>query len=282
VIHVTPEIDALIDRALAEDLEAGDITTESLFPSHIHGMAIVMAKEDGILAGVEVARTVFSRVDASLDFRVLINDGSVLDSQSHIAEVEGTASSILNAERTAINFLQRLSGIATETNRYVCEVTGYDTHILDTRKTTPGLRMLEKYAVRVGGGKNHRCNLGDGVLIKDNHIKIMRHSGLDLRDMIEKIRESIPSTLQIEVEVEDLDQVIEVLNTDAELLLLDNMEIEQISQAVKMVGDKAIIEASGGINLQNVRAVAATGVDLISIGSLTHSVKAIDISLEFV
>ena len=282
MIHVTSEVEALIDRALAEDLGAGDVTTESLVPSDLQGRAVVMAKEEGVLAGVDVALAVFRRVDASLDFRVLITDGSALEPENYIAEVEGAASSILNAERTAINFLQRLSGIATETSRYVREVAGYDARILDTRKTTPGLRTLEKYAVRVGGGKNHRHSLGDGILIKDNHIKVMRHSGLDLRSMVEKARVGAPHTLQVEVEVEDLDQVREVLDADAELLLLDNMGLEQMSQAVKMAGDRAITEASGGISLQNVRAVAATGVDLISVGALTHSVKALDISLEMV
>ena len=224
----------------------------------------------------------FRRVDPGLDLRVLISDGSALAPEGFIAEIEGAVASILKAERTAVNFLQRLSGIATETSRFVREVAGYRAAILDTRKTTPGLRKLEKYAVRVGGGKNHRYNLGDGILIKDNHIKAGSSRGLGLAEVVRMARERAPHTLKVEVEVEEMGQVKEALDAGADVLLLDNMGLEQMSEAVELARGRAQTEASGGISLQHVRAVAATGVDLISVGALTHSARALDISLDLV
>ena len=279
---ITPEIDALIGRALAEDLSAGDPTTEALIPEGMKGAAVVVTRVEGVLAGVDVAAAVFRKVDPDLKVRVAMRDGSTLKAKDVIAEIEGPVPSILKGERTALNFLQRLSGIATETRKYVKEVAGYHARILDTRKTTPGLRSLEKYAVRAGGGHNHRRGLGDGILVKDNHIQAMRQSGLRLREVIERVRLRAPHTLKIEVEVEDLEQVREALGVGVEVLLLDNMGIEEMTEAVRMAGGRAITEASGRINLQNVRAVAATGVDLISVGALTHSVRALDISLDLV
>jgi nicotinate-nucleotide pyrophosphorylase (carboxylating) len=290
VVAVTPEIHALIDRALAEDLHGGDPTTEALIPPDLRGRAVVVAREKGVLAGIDVALAVFRRVDPTLDARALMQDGSA--PRPHdvaagvegdvIAEVEGPVSSILTAERTALNFLQHLSGIATETSSYVQAVAGYGARILDTRKTTPGLRTLEKYAVRVGGGGNHRRSLGDGILIKDNHIDAMRRQGLDLGETIRKARAGAPHTLRVEVEVEDLNQVREALDAGVEVLLLDNMGLRQMAEAVEMTRGRAITEASGGITLQSVREVAATGIDLISVGALTHSAKALDLSLELV
>ena len=289
-VVITPDIHALIDRALAEDLHGGDPTTEALISPDLHGRAVVVAKADGVLAGIDVALAVFSRVDPSVDARPLLQDGTAPRSRGVaagiegdvIAEVEGPVASILTAERTALNFLQHLSGIATETNRYVEAVAGYRARILDTRKTTPGLRSLEKYAVRVGGGANHRSSLGDGILIKDNHIEAMRRRGLELAQTIKTARAGAPHTLRVEVEVEDLEQVEEALDAGAEVLLLDNMEMRQMAQAVEMARGRATTEASGGITLQNVREVAATGVDMISVGALTHSAKALDLSLELV
>ena len=286
----TAEIEEIVDRALAEDLSSGDPTTDSLIPPDVHGRALVVARAGGVLAGVDVAMFVFRRVDPALNARALLRDGSELKSHDAsggtegdvIAEIEGGAAAILKAERTAINFLQHLSGIATETNRYVQAVAGYKARILDTRKTTPGLRALQKYAVTVGGGRNHRHNLGDGILIKDNHIQAMRQAGIGLGEIVERARAAAPHTLKVEVEVEDLDQVGQALEAGAEVLLLDNMEVQEMAEAVAMATGRALTEASGGISLENVREVAATGVDFISVGALTHSARALDISLDLV
>jgi len=280
LLSITPEIESLIDLALDEDLGAGDVTTEAVIPDEMQGRGVVMSKATGVLAGVEVARAVFRKVDAGLEFNALMKDGSALEMESYIAEVEGSVSSILKAERTAINYLQRLSGIATETSRYVQAVDGHDVRILDTRKTTPGLRVLEKYAVSVGGGHNHRRGLGDGVLIKDNHIDAMRRSGVGLGEVVARARQAAPHNMKVEVEVEDVSEAREALEAGAEVLLLDNMGLEQMAEVVQLVNGKAGTEASGGITLETVRAVAATGVDSISVGALTHSAKALDISLD--
>ena len=279
-----------MDRALAEDLSAGDPTTDGLIPPDVHGRALVAARADGVLAGVDVAMFVFRRVDPALNAMALLGDGSELkphDTSSGtegdvIAEIDGQAASILKAERTAINFLQHLSGIATETNRYVQAVAGYKARILDTRKTTPGLRALQKYAVTIGGGRNHRYNLGDGILIKDNHIQAMRQAGIGFGETVERARAAAPHTLKVEVEVEDLDQVGQALEAGAKVLLLDNMGVQQMEKAVDLATGRALTEASGGITLENVREVAATGVDFISVGALTHSARALDISLDLV
>ena len=280
MFQITPEIEVLIDRALTEDLSIGDPTSEVLLPPGLTGEAEVRAKAEGILAGVDVALAVFRRVDPKLETRALIEDGAALHPGDVIAHATGPVSSILTAERTALNFLQHLSGIATATSRYVQAVKGHQARIVDTRKTTPGLRTLEKYAIRAGGGHNHRRNLGDGILIKDNHIQALRNEGLSLAEIIMKARDGASHTIRIEVEVEALDQVSEALNAGADILMLDNMGLDEMADAVRLVGGRAVIEASGGINLETVRDVAATGVDLISAGALTHSVIALDISLD--
>ncbi len=282
MIPSTLEIEALVDRALAEDLCSGDPTTDALIPSDLQGKAVVAAKAEGVLAGIGIALAVFRRVDPTLKVTPLMRDGASVKPEDIIAELEGPVASVLAGERTALNFLQRLSGIATETSRYVQQVAGYNAQILDTRKTTPGLRALEKYAVSVGGGKNHRRNLGDGILIKDNHISALRSSGVGLAEIVRKARAGAPHTLKVEVEIEDLDQVREALDAGAELLLLDNMGVEMMATAVKMARGRALTEASGGVRLQNVREVAATGVDLISVGALTHSARALDMGLDIV
>ena len=279
---MTPEVEALIDRALTEDLSIGDPTTEAIVPPGLTGRAELISGEEGVLAGVDIALAVFRRVDPGLETKPLIQDGSVLQPGDVISSVEGAVSPILKAERTALNFLQRLSGIATETGRYVKAASGYRARIVDTRKTTPGLRALEKYAVRVGGGHNHRRNLGDGILIKDNHLQALRNQGLSLADVIKRARANASHTVKIEVEVEDLDQVAEALDVGAEILLLDNMGTQEMTEAVGLARGRAVTEASGGVNLETVRVVAATGVDLISVGALTHSVRALDISLDLV
>ena len=279
---ITPEIESLIDRALSEDLSIGDPTTEALIPPELAGRADLVAKEEGVLAGVGVALAVFRRVDPTLETSSHVQDGSGLEAGVRIASVEGSVASILMTERTALNFVRRLSGVATETSRYVRAVEGYKARIVDTRKTTPGLRTLDKYAVRVGGGHNHRRSLGDGILIKDNHIQALRGQGLSLADIVEKAYANASHTIKIEVEVEDLSQAKEALEAGAEILLLDNMGLEEMAKAVELARGKAMTEASGGISLETVSRVAATGVDLISVGALTHSARALDISLDMV
>ncbi|MCH7786345.1 MAG: carboxylating nicotinate-nucleotide diphosphorylase [Chloroflexi bacterium] len=265
-----------------EDLSIGDPTSDALIPPELTSRAVLIAKAEGVLAGIEVALAVFKRVDPALSVHADIQDGSPLQPQDVIATVQGSASSILRAERTALNFLQRLSGIATETRRYVQAVSGHNCRIIDTRKTTPGFRTLQKYAIRMGGGFNHRRNLGDGILIKDNHIQALRGQGLSLGDIVKKAHANASHTIKIEVEVENLDEVKEALDAGAEILLLDNMGLKEMAQAVDMARGRAVTEASGGINLDTIKAVAETGVDLISSGALTHSSKALDISLDLI
>ena len=280
------EIDEVVCRALLEDLGAGDITTETLVPPDLQGTARIIAKAEGILAGVDVAEDVFRAVDPLLEFISFLSDGARLTvvvpsgKNDVIAELSGSVASILKGERVALNFLQHLSGIATETNRFVKEVADYDTVILDTRKTAPGLRCLQKYAVAVGGGTNHRRDLSDGVLIKDNHLAAGRLNELSLVGVVRRMRDSAPRAWEIEVEVENLDQVREAVEAGADIVMLDNMSPSEMAEAVRIVDRRALTEASGGITLENVREVAATGVDRISVGALTHSVTGIDISLE--
>jgi nicotinate-nucleotide pyrophosphorylase (carboxylating) len=274
------QIEKIVASALAEDLGSGDITTELLIPLELRGRASIVVKGEGVLAGIGVAAEVFRRVDPRLQFRGLVSDGSKVHAGDVAAAIEGSAASILKAERTALNFLQHLSGIATETARYVEAVSGLGTKIFDTRKTIPGLRPLEKYAVRVGGGYNHRQSLGDGILIKDNHLAALRSQGMGLREVVEKARRDALHTLKIEVEVQSIDQARQALDAGAETIMVDNMGLEDMRYVVQLCQGRALIEASGGITLENVRAVAETGVDLISIGALTHSAQALDISLE--
>ena len=274
------QIEEIIDGALAEDLSMGDVTTEALITGGQQGVGFVMAKEGGILAGIGVAEQVFHRVDPELELEVFLEDGASVNPGTKVAKVSGNITSILKAERVALNFLQRLSGIASETNRYVARVEGLPVRIMDTRKTTPGLRSLEKYAVMVGGGKNHRMNLGDGILIKDNHLAALRSQGLNIQEIVAKARQNAPHRLPIEVEVMRISEALEAVEAGADIIMLDNMNLEDMRKAVKSIHGRASIEASGGITLDNARAVAETGVDFISIGALTHSARALDISLE--
>jgi nicotinate-nucleotide pyrophosphorylase (carboxylating) len=274
------EIEEIIDRALAEDLGKGDVTTEALIASDRQGIGFIVAKEEGILAGTEAAKQVFHRVDPESKVEILLEDGAGVKPGSKVAKVSGSIASILKAERIALNFLQRLSGIASETNRYVARVEELPVRIMDTRKTTPSLRSLEKYAVRVGGGGNHRMNLGDGILIKDNHLVALRSQGLNIKEIIAKARQNAPQRLPVEVEVRTVSEALEAVEAGADIVMLDNMNLEDMREAVKSINGRALIEASGGIILDNVRTVAETGVDFISIGALTHSARALDISLE--
>jgi nicotinate-nucleotide pyrophosphorylase (carboxylating) len=273
-------VEEIIDRALAEDLGKGDVTTEALISGCRQGTAFMVAKKEGVLAGINVAKQVFHRIDPELKVEILLEDGARVTPGTRIANVSGSISSILKAERVALNFLQRLSGIASETNRYVEAVKGLPVRIKDTRKTTPGLRLLEKHAVRVGGGDNHRMSLGDGILIKDNHLAALHSQGLNTKEVVAKARQGSPQRLPIEVEVGTVVEASEAVEAGADTVMLDNMSLEDMREAVKSVGGRALVEASGGVTLDNVRAVAETGVDCISVGALTHSVVALDISLE--
>lgn len=275
-----PQVEQLIDRALAEDLGWGDVTTEALVFPDQQGKASIIAKANGILAGTEVAKQVFLKVDPELKVGILIEDGANIKPGDIIAKIEGKVASILKAERVALNFLQHLSGIASETARYVEAVKGLPAQVTDTRKTIPGLRALEKHAVKAGGGKNHRMHLGDGILIKDNHLAVFRSQGLNLKEIVARARQKASPELKIEIEVKTPQEAVEAAEAGADIIMLDNMDIDDMRQAVQLIKGRALIEASGGITLDKVRAVAETGVDLISIGALTHSAKALDISLE--
>jgi nicotinate-nucleotide pyrophosphorylase (carboxylating) len=274
------QIDEIIDRALAEDLGRGDVTTDALIAADRRGTGFIVAKKEGILAGINVAKQVFHRVDPELTVEVLLEDGAGVKPGSKVANVSGSIASILKAERVALNFLQHLSGIASETNRYVEAVKGLPVRIMDTRKTTPGLRSLEKHAVKSGGGENHRMSLGDGILIKDNHLAALRSRGLNIKQIVARARQNCPQRLPVEVEVGTVSEALEAAEAGADIVMLDNMSLEDMRKAVKSIHGHALIEASGGITLDNVRAVAETGVDFISIGALTHSARALDISLE--
>ena len=271
----------IVRQALEEDLASGDRTGEALFPDPLPSRAVLLAKEPLIVAGLQAARVVFCEVDAGLGFGPFRQEGQRAGPGTEIAQVRGDARGILKGERVALNFLQHLSGIATLTARFLEAVSGLPVRIADTRKTLPGLRRLEKEAVRLGGGHNHRLHLGEMILIKDNHIALAGGVGPALRSAMR----SAPHTVKIEVEVKNLAEVEEALSAGAEFLLLDNMGPQNLSEAVSLIRKKAprtCIEASGGVTLENVRQVAETGVDVISVGALTHSARAVDISLEVV
>ncbi|MCH8107978.1 MAG: carboxylating nicotinate-nucleotide diphosphorylase [Chloroflexi bacterium] len=280
VSQLPPEVHQLIDAALTEDQVFNDPTTMTLVPPEIMGVGMIRAKAHGILAGTDVALAVFRRVDPNLDTEALLSDGTELSPGADIARVAGSAGSILRAERIALNFLQRMSGIASDTHIYVEAVRGLNARIVDTRKTVPGHRYLDKYAVRMGGGHNHRLNLADGILIKDNHIQALRSRELGLPEVIKLALSRASHTIKVEVEVESLEQLREALAAGAHIIMLDNMTVDTMRQAMEIVDGRAVVEASGGIDLETVRAVAETGVDLISVGALTHSVTALDISLD--
>ena len=268
-------LDRIIEQALAEDIHTGDITTQAVVPGRRPATARLIAKEDMILAGVTVAGEVFRRLSRETVFAPCHADGDVLAKGDLLATISGDAADLLMGERVALNLLQRMSGIATLTARFVAAVAGTKARIVDTRKTTPGLRELEKYAVRVGGGINHRTGLYDGVLIKENHIA----AAGGITEAIARARAYIPHTLKIEIETETLPQVEEALAAGADIIMLDNMSLDEMNSAVAMISGRALVEASGGVNLDSVRAIAETGVDIISVGALTHSPRAMDISM---
>jgi len=272
-------IKEIIRCALDEDIQTGDVTTQAVIPDSVFGKGKFLVKADGVIAGLSVAKNVFEMNDDKIDFNVLIPDGEKVKSGDIVAEVEGKASSILTAERTALNFLQRMSGIATLTNNFVEKIKHTKAKILDTRKTVPQLRLLDKEAVRLGGGKNHRIGLFDMFLIKDNHIEIAG-SITNAVNACRNFQKKKNSILKIEVETKNLDEVKEAFACNVDIIMLDNFKTEMIKKAVTLINGKCLVEVSGNINLNNVKEVAETGVDFISVGALTHSVKALDISLE--
>ena len=271
-------IDKIIDSALEEDLGPGDITTEALVDLSVKGEARLIAKEEIILAGIEVFSRVFSRLDPEIVVETKYRDGEAVSNGEDIGIVKGSMRGILSGERTALNFLQRLSGIATLTRKYVERTDSSKVRVIDTRKTTPGLRILEKYAVRRGGGFNHRFGLFDGILIKDNHIAVAG----SIAKALARIKGRVPHTLRIEVEVEDIEGVEEAIGAGADAILLDNMSLKEMREAVSIAGGRVLLEASGGITLESIEEVSKTGIDLISVGAITHSARSVDISLEVI
>jgi nicotinate-nucleotide pyrophosphorylase (carboxylating) len=271
----------LVEAALEEDLGRGDVTSDLLVPPDLAATAALRSRSEGVIAGLDVAALVFALVDSRVDFLASIKDGDVVAAAQELAVISGAARSLLRAERVALNFLQRLSGIATLTSRYVGAVRGTRARIVDTRKTTPGLRPLEKYAVRAGGGFNHRRDLSDAVMIKDNHLATIGARGVSLVDAVKQLRESLPHTLKIEIEVDRLDQIPAALAAGGDIILLDNMTTADLKNAVAMIDGRAMTEASGGVSPSTVAEIAASGVDVISVGALTHSAPALDIGLDF-
>lgn len=270
-------VDEIIWRALKEDMPMGDLTTDSTVPADEVCSANLIAKEAGVIAGLDVFERVFKLLDSSIYIERYINEGDRVEAGTRIMHISGNARAMLKAERTSLNLLQRMSGIASATRRFVDILEGTKSKIVDTRKTVPGLRYLDKYAVRAGGGTNHRFCLSDGILIKDNHIK----AAGGITEAVKRARAYAPHTIRVEVEVENMDMVREALEAGADIIMLDNMTIDAMKEAVDYVNGRALTEASGNITAERAEAIAKTGVDLISSGSLTHSVKAMDISLRF-
>ena len=271
-------VDDIIKRALSEDINYVDVATDYLIPENQRNRAYLVAKEDGVICGLEIAMRVFTLLDDTFTFTLHFRDGDRVKKGDKIAEYEGKTVFLLKGERTALNLLQQLSGVATATAKAVDGVKGTKAQITDTRKTVPTLRALQKYAVTCGGGKNHRFNLSDAAMLKDNHID----AGGGIRNAVAALKEKIGHTVKIEVETRNLDEVGEALEAGADIIMLDNMSVEEMADAVKLIDGRALSEASGGITSENVRAVAETGVDIISLGAITHSVKAMDISMKMV
>lgn len=271
------EIERIIRTALEEDIGLGDVTTEVTVAADTVARAQLVAKEDFTLAGIDIAATVFRTLDPAANFEKLLEDGRKVKRGEVLAWIRGKASVLLQGERVALNLLQRMSGIATLTACYVDQVAGTGTFIVDTRKTVPGLRALDKYAVRMGGGRNHRIGLFDGVLIKENHVA----AAGGITAAIERAKLKLPHTLKIEIETRNMEEVQDALAAGADIIMLDNMTLDEMRQGVELISGRALVEASGGVNLETVRDIAETGVNIISVGALTHSVKAADISMLF-
>lgn len=271
------EINAVIEAALKEDMPRGDITSETIIPAHSVSEAVIVAKENGVLAGIDAARLVFHKIDPSVVFKKNMNDGRVFKKGERIATLKGRSVSLLKGERTALNIIQRMSGIATATRQFVQALKGTRTKILDTRKTAPGLRILEKYAVRMGGGMNHRFSLSEMVLIKDNHLRLVG----SVSEAVKRAKQGVKPGVKVEVEATSLEQAKEALRSGADMIMLDNMPPKKMKEVVAWVKGRVPIEASGKVTLRKAREIALTGVDFVSVGSLTHSYKSVDISMEF-
>ena len=271
-------IDKIIALAIEEDIDTGDITTNALVPESSMAVAEMTAKADGVISGIEIARKVFEQIDKNILWTPFVKEGDHVKKGDRIVRIEGSFRALLTAERTALNILQRMSGIATAASLYVKELEGTGTNLLDTRKTAPGMRILDKMAVKAGGGTNHRMGLYDMALIKDNHIKVAG----GIPNAVIQVRKSIKSGISIEVEVTNLDETQQAIESGADIIMLDNMNTAQMAQAVKLINGRAKTEASGNMTLSRVKEVASAGVDFISVGALTHSVTALDISMNIV
>lgn len=271
-------IDEIIKNALIEDMNYGDITTDTLIEENGTSLAVITAKQAGVVAGLSVAGRVFEMLDSDISFQALKSDGDTIQKGEMIAKIKGKTRAILKGERLALNLLQRMSGIATKAREYSELVKGTGTRIADTRKTTPSLRILEKYAVRMGGCHNHRFNLSDAVMIKDNHIEAVG----GIAKAIKKVRMTVSHTVKIEVEVQSLEQLEEAIAAKADIIMLDNMDVDTMKKAVEINNRRAVLEASGNITSERIKEISAIGVDIISVGALTHSVKALDISLNII
>lgn len=273
-------IDEAVGRALQEDAPWGDVTSQYLIPAESLAVATLEAREPGVMAGSEVFAAAFRLVDESVTVQLLVADGQAFVAGQTLATVSGPARAVLTGERVALNFVQRMAGIATTTSKYVAAVSGTKARIVDTRKTTPGLRAFEKHSVRVGGGHNHRYSLSDAVMAKDNHLAILTRGGKDLTTELLRVRTELGHTTHIEVEVDRLDQLDAVIAAKVDTIMLDNFSLEDMATGVSKIAGRAVVEASGGVNLDTVAAIAATGVDVISVGALTHQIRSLDLGLD--
>lgn len=274
------QADDIIRRALAEDSPWGDVTSEAFLPASARAEALLVPREPGILSGIGIFGRVFELVDDSMRIELLAADGDSFAPGDLLARVEGSARAVLRAERVALNLAQRMSGIATLTARYAAEVAGTGTRVVDTRKTTPGLRILERQAVRDGGGYNHRFSLSDAVLAKDNHLAVLAAAGIPIGEAIRAARARLGHTVHLEVEVDRLDQVEAVVGAGVDTIMLDNFSLDELREGVRIVAGRALVEASGGVSLESIGDIARTGVDIISVGALTHSARALDLGLD--
>lgn len=277
---IRSSLDGIVSAALKEDAPWGDITSENLVPATAVMTARLVAREPGVFSGVELVKTAFHQVDQTLSVELFIRDGAAFNAGDTLATITGSARAILRAERIALNFVQRTSAIATLTARYVDAIAGTKARIVDTRKTTPGLRLIERQAVRDGGGFNHRSTLSDAVMVKDNHLASLLSEGISVTEALLALRAKIPHTTHIEVEVDRLDQIDAVLAAGVDTIMLDNFSLADLEKGVAQIAGRALVEASGGVNLNTVADIARTGVDIISVGALTHSIKALDLGLD--
>lgn len=273
-------IDEVVGAALKEDAPNGDVTSEHLIPVEATAQAELAAREPGVFSGAEVFKAAFKLTDPAVKVEMKINDGERFEKGQLLAVVTGPARAVLTAERIGLNFVQRMCGIATLTASYVAKVAGTKANILDTRKTTPGLRAFERQAVLNGGGRNHRFSLSDMVMAKDNHLAVLTRGGKDLTAELKRVRTELPKEIKLEVEVDRLDQIAPVLAADVDIIMLDNFSIEDLKKGVEQIAGKCVVEASGGVNLETVGEIAKTGVDVISVGALTHSARALDLGLD--